>query len=144
MDLKYFKDYLAGYLLYKQTDSFQLMNVSEYFSYRMDNSDNADLLKPDLLVLNFSGIFFNKAAPIFIMQICDERLALAKKTWLVSGLSRHDLEIGFKESKDIFNDFLTKIDLRTFNNKKKRFSAGKNIFSSSISETPKTSWKSSL
>lgn len=143
-DLNTFKDYLAGYLLYKSKTTFKIMGISEYFSYRMDNSDNLELLKPDLLILNFASIFFNKAAPLFIMQICDERAEMDKKTWLVSGLSRGDLEVGFKESKDVFSSFLDRIALKTYNRKKKSFGNGRNIFATSVSEVTKGTWKDSI
>ena len=112
VSLKDFKDYLAGYLLHKPAYTFETLTVSEYFDFRMNSGDNSLIRSYDLFVLNFASVFFNKAAPFFIMQLCEERNLLGKKTWLISSVPKEELELGFKESKDAFNDYLKRLPIR--------------------------------
>ena len=111
ISLRDFKDYLAGYLIHKRAYTFDTMTVSEYFDYRMNGGDNALIRRYDLFVLNFASVFFNKAAPFYVMQLCEERSLLGKKTWLISSVSKEELDLGFKESKDAFNEYLSRLPI---------------------------------
>lgn len=139
-----FKHYLAGYLLYKRSYSFEVLSVSEYFNYRMEHGDDGELLKPDLVVINFASLFFNKAAPLFVMQLCQEREIRGKKTWLISNVPKETLEIGFRESKEIFDQFLKTLPVRKFNPAKKRFGLVNSSVLDGVKSTKGSDWRTNI
>lgn len=140
LDLNIFKHYLAGYLIHKPRLSFDIMTASQFFDYRLSDSDNDLLLKPDIFILSFPSIFFNRAAPYSIMQLCEERKLAGKKTWIVSSVPRHELEIGFRESKETFGNYLDGIPVRKLHKGQfKKLKGG----SSDPAELQKT-WKATL
>ena len=116
MGLPEFKDHLAGYLLHKRSFTYELMTISEYFAYRLENSDDGDLLNRDLMILNYSMIYPNKVVPLYIMQLCTDRATRGKKTWMISSEKKETLEWGYRESKDLFVEFLSKIPRYIYKN----------------------------
>jgi hypothetical protein len=113
-----FKGFLAGYVLAKADPTFEILFIQDYFNFCIDNAASRDLLKPDILVINFANIFSNKAAPWYLVQTCEERRLLGKKTWILSSLRPSDLEVGFKEGISVFKQFIATTSIKMFDGRK--------------------------
>lgn len=86
------KHHLAGYLLTHYPLSFMYLTSQELFSYKFDRTGIADLIQPDMVVLDFVGVVPNKILPLFINQLIEERCVKeGSKTWLISKYSKDEL-----------------------------------------------------
>lgn len=137
-----FLEYLAGYLLWARTANFRIMSAQELVDHFLNNqgTDHQDLMLPDVLVIDFVSVFFNKALPSYITQVAEERRTFQRKTWLLYPDNIRDLEAGFRENKEMFGNYLKDKTLYTFNKKDKTFKNSKYTSTGSVPTTG-LSWK---
>lgn len=117
-DWQTFKDRFAGYLLYTGELNFVALTIQHMLNLRMSNEPISDLIYPEILVLDFTGMVGNKLIPLMLAQLFEERGRYAhKKTWALSPYPKETLFSRFstKETREAMdaqhtlNNFLTSL-----------------------------------
>lgn len=116
-----FKDRFAGYLLYTGELNFKALTVQHMLTLHFSNEPLTDLIYPEILVLDFTGLVGNKLLPLLLMQLFEERNRYAnKKTWVLSPYEKETLFSRFstketrdaQDAQDTLNKFLESLSLK--------------------------------
>lgn len=109
-DMEEFKHYFAGYLIHKRNYTFDFMTIPQFFELKMSNQSHDALMYPDITVLYFSSVYPNRVAPLYVVELCEERKLKGKATWIVSKLSRSEIAEGFREAKESTLEYLEDLE----------------------------------
>lgn len=120
-----FRHFVAGYLLTKGYRNFKYVSAQDYFDQRMDNQHLLNYFREDVLVIDFVRVPPNKALPLYIMQLCEERRIRGLTTWMISSLAKNSLAVNFKESADDFLSFLEEIPVYVYKRESRKFLASR-------------------
>ena len=116
-----FRHYVAGYLLQRGLRRFQYISAQEFFDARMDNDRLGNYIRADIVVIDFLRVPPNKALPLYIMQLCEERKVRGKITWMIASLSKSSLAANFRDSAEEFLEFLDSLPNYIYDRSKHSF-----------------------